>query len=537
LEDIAKEFLRQVEGQLKPLTIAVNQAHWEASTTGTEEALREATEHETRLRKFLSHDARYRKITELLGARQKHHALDRRQLELLALEHQANRLPEAVIEDLVRRANAIQAEFYNFRGRINGREVTNNEILEVLRDEREPGRRRAAWEASKQIAPGVAGPLLELVARRNEAARSLGYRDYYAMHLELQEIDETELFRIFDDLRDRTDAPFRSAKQAIDERLAARYGLDPDALRPWHYEDPFFQEVPLSDELGLAPLFRGRDLTDIAAAFFEGIDLPIRDVLERSDLCERQGKDQHAYCTDIDREGDIRILCNVRDDAHWMSVLLHELGHAAYDKFIPDSVPWILRQYAHIAMTEAIAMFMDRLIYDVDWLEGAASVALEDRENRAQRYTEALRFEQLLTARWVLVMTGFERALYADPGRDDLNSLWWDWVEDLQGLPRPEGRDAPDWAAKIHFAVAPVYYHNYLLGELIASQLAAAARGAIGADLTPGYVGCRQFGAFLRERVFALGATLHWQTLLEQATGSKLSPQPFLEEFVVRRGA
>ena len=35
-----------------------------------------------------------------------------------------------------------------------------------------------------------------------------------------------------------------------------------------------------------------------------------------------------------------------------------------------------------------------------------------------------------------------------------------------------EGRAAaPDWAAKIHIATNPVYYHNYMLGEMMASQL------------------------------------------------------------------
>jgi len=535
LEGGAQEFLRAIEEQLKPLTIAVNLAYWKASTTGTEASLLEAADRETRLRKYLSSDARYGRITEMLDSPQLRDPLTRRQLELLALEHRANLLPEPVIADLVRRSNAIQSEFYNFRGQLEGREVTNNEILEILRGERRVALRKSAWEASKQIAPRVAEPLLELIERRNEAARSLGFRDYYAMHLELQEIDEVELFSVFDDLRDTTEGPFEAAKRAIDDRLAARYDIVPQALRPWHYEDPFFQEVPLSDELGITPLFRGRDLTEIAADYFEGIGLPIRDVLERSDLYERPGKDQHAYCTDIDREGDVRLLCNVRDDDHWMGVLLHELGHAGYDKFIPRRLPWILRQYAHVSTTEAIAMFMGRLIYDVDWLEGAAGARLDDRDALGRQASAALRFGQLLTARWVIVMAHFERALYAHPRRDDLNSYWWDLVEELQFVRRPEGRVAPDWASKIHLTVAPVYYHNYLLGELIASQIGAAARREIGPGLSPGYVGCSQLGAFLRERVFAHGATLHWQALLERATGSRLSPEAFIDEFVAER--
>ena len=34
-------------------------------------------------------------------------------------------------------------------------------------------------------------------------------------------------------------------------------------------------------------------------------------------------------------------------------------------------------------------------------------------------------------------------------------------------LKKPEGRNMPDWATKIHIALYPCYYHNYLLGELL----------------------------------------------------------------------
>ena len=532
-DELARDFLREIESDLKPLTRAANLAHWEASTTGTADALEKATEAETAIRKFLSSKPRYDRIVELLESEELHDPKLRRQLELLALDYRPNLLAEAVIDDLVRRSHQIQSEFYTFRSKLDGTEVTNNQILDILRSERDEERRMAAWEASKQIAPRVAGQLLELVSRRNEAANSLGFSDFYTMHLELQEIDQQDLLQVFDELKRQTDEPFRIAKAEVDVRLAQRFGIAPDDLRPWHYEDPFFQEPPLAEELGLGELFRRHDPVEIASRFYDGIGLPIRDVLARSDLYERPGKDQHAYCTDIDREGDVRILCNVKQDDRWMGVLLHELGHAAYDKFIPATLPWILRQPAHIATTEAIAMFMDRLIYDVDWLEAAVGSVDEQREELKQRARSALRFEMLLTARWVLVMTYFERELYSNPGHADLNTLWWDLVEELQLLRRPEGRDEPDWAAKIHLAVAPVYYHNYLLGELIASQLTSALHNERLAGATPrGYAGHHELGAFLRDRVFASGARLHWQNLLEDATGSRLTPEPFVREFV-----
>jgi peptidyl-dipeptidase A len=125
-------------------------------------------------------------------------------------------------------------------------------------------------------------------------------------------------------------------------------------------------------------------------------------------------------------------------------------------------------------------------------------------------------------ARWCLVVVRFERAMYADPGRD-LAGAWWDLVESLQGVRRPEGRSAPDWASKIHLAVAPVYYQSYLLGELLASQLDQAVREHAG-----GFVGRPPAGAFLAERVFAPGATLPWRDLVAAATDRPLGPAAFL---------
>lgn len=534
IRERALELVESTEGELRRLTREANLADWEAATTGTEEAQARAAETEGRLKKYLGSRARYEEITRCLESSEVDDARLRRRLQLLALEHRPNLLPEPVIEDLVRRSKAIQAEFYVFRAKIDGREVTNNEITRILRSERDEALRRATWEGSKQIAPRVAGPLIELVRERNEAARSLGYSDYYAMQIDLQEIDERELSAVLDELKRRTDTPFAVAKAEIDRQLAERYGMDPSApLYPWHYEDPFFQEPPLSEQLGLDRLFKGRDLVAIARAFYRDVGLPVDDILDRSDLHERPGKDQHAFCTDIDREGDVRILCNMKDDERWMGTLMHELGHAVYDKFIPADLPWGLRQPAHIAATEAIAMFMDRLVYDVDWLEGVLETDIDDRTGLGARAGNAQRFEMLLLTRWVLVMTRFERALYADPERDDLADHWWDLVEELQRVRRPPGRKQPDWAAKIHFAVAPVYYHNYLLGELIASQLAGAIqREALDGRTSGGYVRRAELGEFLSSHFFASGASLQWQDLLEESTGSRLSAGPFVEEFV-----
>jgi peptidyl-dipeptidase A len=121
-------------------------------------------------------------------------------------------------------------------------------------------------------------------------------------------------------------------------------------------------------------------------------------------------------------------------------------------------------------------------------------------------------------------MTQFERGLYADPDADH-DARWWDLVERFQLLTRPEGRTAPDWAAKIHVALAPVYYQNYLLGELVASQLQATLVERFG-----GIVERPSAGAFLAAAVFRPGWSVRWDELIERATGRPLGVEAFAAE-------
>ena len=76
----------------------------------------------------------------------------------------------------------------------------------------------------------------------------------------------------------------------------------------------------------------------------------------------------------------------------------------------------------------------------------------------------------MVFSRWAQVMFRFEKSMYENPDQD-LNRRWWELAEKYQLLKMPAGRNEPDWAAKIHIALYPCYYHNYLLGELLASQL------------------------------------------------------------------
>ena len=143
------------------------------------------------------------------------------------------------------------------------------------------------------------------------------------------------------------------------------------------------------------------------------------------------------------------------------------------------------------------------------------------------------RNQLLIFSRWCQVMLRFEKGMYEDPSQD-LNKLWWDLVEKYQGLKRPEGRNAPDYASKIHICSAPVYYHNYMMGQLFASQVHHAIAKELYDSAAPGtvlYIGDKRVGDFMKRKVFEPGRTLSWKTLTRHATGEELSPKFFAKDF------
>ena len=58
----------------------------------------------------------------------------------------------------------------------------------------------------------------------------------------------------------------------------------------------------------------------------------------------RPGKSQHAFCIDVDRGDDVRVLCNNVPGEYWTETMLHEFGHAVYDLHV-DRRPAVARPH------------------------------------------------------------------------------------------------------------------------------------------------------------------------------------------------
>lgn len=526
-------FMRAHLSDVEPLMRAVNEAYWQASISGSQEDSLRFADLQLELQKIYRDHAEFEKVSSWKDSGTVGDPLDRRQLQLLYYEYARNQVDPDLSKAIVRLAASIENQFNVFRGQIDGKEITNNDIAEILKESDDPLLRQKAWETSKDAGTQIAGQLLELVSLRNEAARSIGFDNYYALSLEMNEQKEDQLVRLFDQLERLTAEPFQEMKRKTDRILAAKYALPESALEPWHYDDPFFQKAPNVSSIDLDGYYRHLDILNLVSNFYGSIGFEVKDIIEQSDLFEKPGKEQHAYCIDIDRRGDIRILANIKNDESWTGTMLHELGHAVYDKYIDPELPFLLRQAAHTFTTEAIAMLFGRLSKNASWIQLASGISDAVRESIAEEISEQLRFSQLIFVRWCQVMFHFERELYRNP-HINLNEYWWQLVNRYQFLHIPDRAGAADWAAKIHIASVPVYYHNYLLGELLASQLHDYMQRRIipspGKDSV--YNGIPAVGEYLKENVFAAGARYRWDILIERATGEALTPLYFIKQFI-----
>ncbi|HEX2972188.1 MAG TPA: M2 family metallopeptidase [Tepidisphaeraceae bacterium] len=533
--DRARRFVAEHQATIRPLEMAAMRTAWDANISGKDADYDAKEKAQNQLDAALANPSGF---TQLRDIRQALHndpakadALLLRQIDLLYLQYLEKQLDPALLAQITAKASAVEKAFNVYRAKVDGQDLSQSAVTKVLKTSKDSAYRKRVWEASKAVGPVVEQDLKQLIALRNQAARKLGFTDYYDMQLQLNEQSKDQVFKLFDELYELTAEPFQAAKREIDAKLASDCGITPAELRPWHYQDLFFQEAPAIYTADLDALYAKADIVKLSREFYAGIGLPVDHVLARSDLFEKPGKNPHASCWDLDWEGDVRVLANIVPDEYWMGTMLHELGHSVYGApYIPKNLSYVLRSPAHIFTTEGIAMMMERFSKRADWMQ-AMNLPVPDPKAVAQAGEGMRRNQLLIFAAWSQVMSRFERAMYENPDQD-LNKLWWDLVEKYQQIHRPEDRNAPDYAAKIHIVSSPAYYHNYIMGEMFASQLhRVIARDVLKTDpKTALYNGHKEVGQFLQTKVFAPGRTLRWDAFVRFATGAELSPKALVED-------
>ena len=503
----------------------LNKAYWILETTGSPDAADLKADLDTELRVLFNDPDTYKKLLQWEKDASLSDPILKRQLNVLIRAFKQNQIPKELLEETARKEADLSQTYATFRPELDGKKLSENDIREILKVENDPKKRKKAWEASKEIGRVLAPQILTLVDLRNQAAHSLGYTDYFQMQLDLQEVDGKWLLKTLEDFSKQSEKAYESVLHEIEKKQVARFNVDRSELGPWAWSEPFGQEDPL-DTQELDSLVQGVDIAAASQNFYRKMGVDVSSILERSDMYERPGKNQHAFCMHLDRTGDVRTLNNVKASIKWLETVLHELGHAIYELGFDVNLPWLLREPPHMIPTEAMALIAGRQAYRYDALERLIGSAPE-KEVLRKKAEISLRRRQLIFSRWVLVMTAFESELYRNP-KQDLNHLWWSCVSKYQKIPVPKNREGKwDWATKYHIGLAPVYYFSYLLGEMFASSIQESLAKECGTVS----LSSEKAGKFLNEKLFSPGNRMSWYELVRHVTGHPLAADAWIREF------
>lgn len=176
--------------RLQPLEKAANLAWWEASTTGAEKAFEARAEADKKLAALHADKEVFSQLTDLYRHEKVKDPLLARQLRAMYVAFLPRQADARLNEQIIALEVDVEKLFNTHRSEVNGQRLTENDVRNILKETKDTEQAKAAWSGYMAVGRKVAPKLNQLVKLRNEVARKLGYRDYFAMKLEEQELQE-----------------------------------------------------------------------------------------------------------------------------------------------------------------------------------------------------------------------------------------------------------------------------------------------------------------------------------------------------------
>ncbi|HMF13845.1 MAG TPA: M2 family metallopeptidase, partial [Gemmataceae bacterium] len=193
----ARQFLQDHTKKLQPLEIAAARAWWDANISGKEEDYAKKTEAEKKVDAALADKAAFAKVKALKdNSKDIDDAELRRAIDVLYLAYLGKQVDPELLKKMIELSNSVEKQFNNFRANVDNRQMTDSEVRRVLKESLDGDQRKAVWEASKKVGEVVEKDLKQLVKLRNESATKLGFKNFHALMLFLNEQDGEQIVKL-----------------------------------------------------------------------------------------------------------------------------------------------------------------------------------------------------------------------------------------------------------------------------------------------------------------------------------------------------
>lgn len=266
----------------------------------------------------------------------------------------------------------------------------------------------------------------------------------------------------------------------------------------------------------------------------------------------RLDRSAHPFCGGTPTDVRITTRYDEADFAGALLGVLHETGHALYERGLPrdharQPVGEAAGMAAHESQSLIIEMQACRSAPYLAWLAPrlletfGGEPAAYDQANLGRLWRRVARgfirvdADEMTYPAHIILRFRLEQALIADDLQvADLPDAWNEGMQGLLGITPPD--DARGCLQDIHWYDGAIgYFPSYTLGAMAAAQLMAAARREVmelDAALGQGDLG--PLLGWLRSRVHSRGSLLGFNDLLHEATGKPLDPADFEAHLTAR---
>lgn len=376
------------------------------------------------------------------------------------------------------------------------------EIKDILRNSPDPSLRQDAWYAKHVLSETLAQDLIKLIKLRNSLAEEHGFKTYADLILKIEGYSLSDVREILLDLTKTTNPIYNQILKDGQETL----GLA--KIEPWDLmyllhnmggiDTALFPKNLLEAKLSKWGNDHGANLKKL------GIELVYTDI------------PYNGLCFTL-KEKEIKILSNPADGHSSYSTMFHELGHALHSAYNQQKAFIFSHEGGIIA--EGMAELIGYITHHPLWLN---EMGVDSEKIPSVQRTLIAPWFHYLRERTTYALA--EYLIYENPEKDQ-DSILAEYEHNILGTTYT---NAPRWAANSWYINYPIYWQNYVLADVVASQ--------IHQTLNRKYGGLHRHPEALeeiREIYYAPGATIDWQEKLLNHTGSKLKANALAQDLEV----
>jgi peptidyl-dipeptidase A len=344
-----QSYLDQYNLKYKELYTASSEGQWKVNTmikAGDSTNAKAAQKADEAFAEFTGSKENIDKATKYLQSKS---ALDELQIKQLdKILYLAGNNPQTLKDKVKARIKAETAQtekLFGYPFKIDGKPVTTNKIDSILGAENNLDKRKAAWEASKEVGRELKDGLAGLQALRNETVKGLGYPDFFTYQVSEYGMTTQEMMDLNHKFIQEVWPLYRELHTYARYELAKKYNSKevPEML-PAHWlgnrwgQD--WSSMITVKGLNLDSILEKKSAEWIVKKGEEfyvslGFDPLPQTFWDKSSLYPLPAnspykKNNHASAWHIDFDKDVRSLMSVEPNAEWYQTVNHELGHIYY---------------------------------------------------------------------------------------------------------------------------------------------------------------------------------------------------------------